>query len=296
MKNGEVAMGSGSKLSEKEKEKVKLRERQRRAITTKIFAGLRKYGGYNLPPRADINDVLRALAAEAGWVVEGDGTTYRVPGTQPPLSGRGRGSSIDPSAARPSTSSPAFLSPPPPQPPSSALPLTDPNVSPYLSSAHPPFNAMNAAQFGPLDGQAADGNMMQLTAGHNGLAHFSAQTTLSEGMMHGTQWKEGAGMASTSGGGTEHVLNAEYAQEGEEQGEEDVVDDDNAAKDGDDIVGMASGGKAEEEVPPQLEEEEEETQEQRGQYEHDRGQAGSLEVEGGRWHEDNSAVPTVQTS
>lgn len=73
-----------AKLSASEKEKTKLRERQRRAITTKIFAGLRKYGGYNLPPRADINDVLRALAAEAGWVVEADGTTYRSPGSQPP--------------------------------------------------------------------------------------------------------------------------------------------------------------------------------------------------------------------
>eukprot|EP00897_Mesotaenium_endlicherianum_P005982 jgi/Mesen1/5411/ME000269S04549 len=72
-----------SKLSASEKEKTKLRERQRRAITTKIFAGLRKYGGYNLPPRADINDVLRALAAEAGWVVENDGTTYRMPNFQP---------------------------------------------------------------------------------------------------------------------------------------------------------------------------------------------------------------------
>ncbi|CAI5535435.1 unnamed protein product [Closterium sp. Naga37s-1] len=71
--------GDASRLTESEKEKTKLRERQRRAITTKIFAGLRKYGGYNLPPRADINDVLRALAAEAGWVVESDGTTYRSP-------------------------------------------------------------------------------------------------------------------------------------------------------------------------------------------------------------------------
>lgn len=68
---------SMAKLSASEKEKTKLRERQRRAITTKIFAGLRKYGGYNLPPRADINDVLKALAAEAGWTVEADGTTYR---------------------------------------------------------------------------------------------------------------------------------------------------------------------------------------------------------------------------
>lgn len=68
---------SMAKLSASEKEKTKLRERQRRAITTKIFAGLRKYGGYNLPPRADINDVLKALASEAGWVVEPDGNTYR---------------------------------------------------------------------------------------------------------------------------------------------------------------------------------------------------------------------------
>ncbi|MCO5551740.1 hypothetical protein L7F22_005244 [Adiantum nelumboides] len=65
--------------TEKEKEKTKIRERHRRAITTKILTGLRKYGNYNLPPRADINDVLRALATEAGWIVEPDGTTYRNP-------------------------------------------------------------------------------------------------------------------------------------------------------------------------------------------------------------------------
>ncbi|KAF8408783.1 hypothetical protein HHK36_004852 [Tetracentron sinense] len=63
--------------SASEKERTKMRERQRRSITTKIFNGLRKNGGYNLPPRADINDVLRELAREAGWVVEPDGTTYR---------------------------------------------------------------------------------------------------------------------------------------------------------------------------------------------------------------------------
>lgn len=65
------------KLSASEKEKTKIRERNRRSITTKIFQGLRKYGGYNLAPRADINEVLRCLAAEAGWTVEEDGTTYR---------------------------------------------------------------------------------------------------------------------------------------------------------------------------------------------------------------------------
>ncbi|KAH0985298.1 hypothetical protein GBA52_012475 [Prunus armeniaca] len=63
--------------SESEKEKTKMRERQRRAITTKIFHGLRKHGGYRLSSRADINEVLRHLASEAGWLVEPDGTTYR---------------------------------------------------------------------------------------------------------------------------------------------------------------------------------------------------------------------------
>lgn len=70
--------GSGERArSASDKEKTKLRERQRRSITTKIFNGLRKHGNYNLPARADINDVLRALAKEAGWVIEPDGTTYR---------------------------------------------------------------------------------------------------------------------------------------------------------------------------------------------------------------------------
>lgn len=59
-----------------EKERTKLRERQRRAITAKILAGLRRHGNYNLRVRADINDVIAALAREAGWVVLPDGTTY----------------------------------------------------------------------------------------------------------------------------------------------------------------------------------------------------------------------------
>ncbi|KAK4440228.1 BES1/BZR1protein 4 [Sesamum alatum] len=60
-----------------EKERTKMRERQRRSITTNIFHGLRKHGGYRLSPRADINEVLRHLAQEAGWIIEPDGTTYR---------------------------------------------------------------------------------------------------------------------------------------------------------------------------------------------------------------------------
>ncbi|XP_059436541.1 protein BZR1 homolog 2-like [Corylus avellana] len=66
-----------TRRTESEKEKTKMRERQRRAITTNIFHGLRKHGGYLLSPRADINEVLRELAKEAGWVVLPDGTTYR---------------------------------------------------------------------------------------------------------------------------------------------------------------------------------------------------------------------------
>lgn len=59
-----------------EKERTKLRERHRRAITARILAGLRTHGNYNLRVRADINDVISALAREAGWVVLPDGTTF----------------------------------------------------------------------------------------------------------------------------------------------------------------------------------------------------------------------------
>ncbi|KAK9276445.1 hypothetical protein L1049_005978 [Liquidambar formosana] len=67
----------GKKEREKEKERTKLRERHRRAITSRMLAGLRQYGNFPLPARADMNDVLAALAREAGWTVEADGTTYR---------------------------------------------------------------------------------------------------------------------------------------------------------------------------------------------------------------------------
>ncbi|KAL5577380.1 hypothetical protein UlMin_019079 [Ulmus minor] len=76
--SGSHAPGRGGGRSESEKEKTKIRERQRRAITGKIFHGLRKHGGYRLSPRADINEVLRQLAKEAGWIVEPDGNTYRA--------------------------------------------------------------------------------------------------------------------------------------------------------------------------------------------------------------------------
>ena len=61
----------------KERENNKRRERRRRAIAAKIYAGLRAQGNYKLPKHCDNNEVLKALCAEAGWIVEEDGTTYR---------------------------------------------------------------------------------------------------------------------------------------------------------------------------------------------------------------------------
>ncbi|XP_042034735.1 beta-amylase 8-like isoform X2 [Salvia splendens] len=74
------------KERDKEKERTKLRERHRRAITSRMLAGLRQYGNFPLPARADMNDVIAALAREAGWTVEPDGTTYRqTPPPPPPM-------------------------------------------------------------------------------------------------------------------------------------------------------------------------------------------------------------------
>jgi len=54
-----------------------MRERHRRAITSRMVAGLRQHGNFPLPARADMNDVLAALARAAGWTVQPDGTTFR---------------------------------------------------------------------------------------------------------------------------------------------------------------------------------------------------------------------------
>nr|ADE77262.1 unknown [Picea sitchensis] len=71
-------MTAGSALpTSKERENNKKRERKRRALAAKIFAGLRLYGNYKLPKHCDNNEVLKALCAEAGWIVHPDGTTYR---------------------------------------------------------------------------------------------------------------------------------------------------------------------------------------------------------------------------
>jgi beta-amylase len=42
-----------------------------------MLAGLRQHGNFPLPARADMNDVLAALARAAGWTVQPDGTTFR---------------------------------------------------------------------------------------------------------------------------------------------------------------------------------------------------------------------------
>ncbi|PKA55018.1 Beta-amylase 7 [Apostasia shenzhenica] len=70
------SLGPRRSRPKEEKERTKLRERHRRAITARILAGLRRHGNYNLRVRADINDVIAALAREAGWVVLPDGTTF----------------------------------------------------------------------------------------------------------------------------------------------------------------------------------------------------------------------------
>ncbi|CAI0473532.1 unnamed protein product [Linum tenue] len=79
-----TAAGSSGRLPTwKERENNKRRERRRRAIAAKIYTGLRSQGNFRLPKHCDNNEVLKALCAEAGWIVEEDGTTYRK-GTKPP--------------------------------------------------------------------------------------------------------------------------------------------------------------------------------------------------------------------
>lgn len=79
---GGISGGDGGgagrrKPSWRERENNRRRERRRRAIAAKIYTGLRAQGNYNLPKHCDNNEVLKALCAEAGWIVEPDGTTYR---------------------------------------------------------------------------------------------------------------------------------------------------------------------------------------------------------------------------
>ncbi|KAE8676254.1 hypothetical protein F3Y22_tig00111621pilonHSYRG00386 [Hibiscus syriacus] len=51
---------------ENEKERTKLRKRNRRAYTRRMLAGLRQFGNFHLSEHSNMNDVLAALAREAG--------------------------------------------------------------------------------------------------------------------------------------------------------------------------------------------------------------------------------------
>ncbi|CAO2185893.1 unnamed protein product [Urochloa humidicola] len=64
----------------RERENNRQRERRRRQVAARIYAGLRAHAGYTLPKHADQNDVLRALCAEAGYLVDEEGNVTRLQG------------------------------------------------------------------------------------------------------------------------------------------------------------------------------------------------------------------------
>ncbi|KAE8695916.1 Protein BZR1-like protein 1 [Hibiscus syriacus] len=105
---------SGRLPTWKERENNKRRERRRRAIAAKIYTGLRSQGKYKLPKHCDNNEVLKALCAEAGWIVEEDGTTYRKGCKPPPSELAGTSTNISAcSSLQPSPQSSSFPSPVP---------------------------------------------------------------------------------------------------------------------------------------------------------------------------------------
>lgn len=116
----------------KERENNKRRERRRRAISAKIFAGLRMYGNYKLPKHCDNNEVLKALADEAGWTVETDGTTYRK-GCKPLERAHNIGGSASPSPG--SSYQPSPYASYNQSPPSSSI--ASPTSSPFAVNPHP---------------------------------------------------------------------------------------------------------------------------------------------------------------
>ncbi|KAL7090342.1 hypothetical protein ACP275_12G034800 [Erythranthe tilingii] len=98
----------------KERETNKRRERKRRAIAAKIYAGLRAQANFKLPKHCDNNEVLKALCAQSGWVVEEDGTTYRKGHKPPPSDTPMTSANISTcSSIQPSPNSSAFPSPAP---------------------------------------------------------------------------------------------------------------------------------------------------------------------------------------
>ncbi|CAB4317966.1 unnamed protein product [Prunus armeniaca] len=113
--------------------------RRRRAIAAKIYSGLRAQGSYKLPKHCDNNEVLKALCAEAGWVVEEDGTTYRKGCKPSPMEIAGTPTNMSAcSSIQQSPQSSAFPSPVPSyhaSPSSSSFPSPtrfDGNPSSYL--------------------------------------------------------------------------------------------------------------------------------------------------------------------
>ncbi|KAL2348475.1 hypothetical protein Fmac_002475 [Flemingia macrophylla] len=151
----------------KERENNKRRERRRRAIAAKIYAGLRAQGNYKLPKHCDNNEVLKALCAEAGWIVEEDGTTYRKGCKRPSEiggTGTGTGTPANMSACssiQPSPQSSSFPSPVPSyhaSPTSSSFPSPtriDANHSSFLipfirnMANLPPLRISNSAPVTP---------------------------------------------------------------------------------------------------------------------------------------------------
>ncbi|GAB4848882.1 BES1/BZR1 protein 2 [Ancistrocladus abbreviatus] len=134
-----MAGQSGRLPTWKERENNKRRERRRRAIAAKIFAGLRAQGNYKLPKHCDNNEVLKALCAEAGWIVKEDGTTYRKGCKPPPAEIAGASTNISAcSSVQQSPQSSAYPSPVPSyhaSPTSSSFPSPsryDGNPSSYL--------------------------------------------------------------------------------------------------------------------------------------------------------------------
>ncbi|KAJ6328226.1 hypothetical protein OIU77_010004 [Salix suchowensis] len=122
-----VAAAARRKPSWRERENNRRRERRRRAVAAKIFTGLRAQGRYNLPKYCDNNEVLKALCAEAGWVVEEDGTTYRKGHRPPPIEIAGTSTRLTPySSQNPSPLSSLF---PSPIPSYQVSPLVPPSLS-----------------------------------------------------------------------------------------------------------------------------------------------------------------------
>ncbi|KAG6747813.1 hypothetical protein POTOM_047704 [Populus tomentosa] len=159
-----MAAATRRKPSWRERENNRRRERRRRAIAAKIFTGLRAQGNYNLPKYCDNNEVLKALCAEAGWVVEEDGTTYRKGHRPPPIEIVGTSTRVTPySSQNPSPLSSLFPSPIPSyqvSPSSSSFPSptrgdnnASSNLLPFLRSAIPlslpPLRISNSAPVTP---------------------------------------------------------------------------------------------------------------------------------------------------